>query len=362
MSQYSKNISRYFVKPTSTIRDVMVVIDKTSGGIALVIDENQFLLGTVTDGDVRRAMLANISFEETIQIILDKKKKTIYSKPITGIPNQDKPSYLKILKEHNLIHLPLIDEKNRVVDLVTLDDLTSEVGQGIRAVVMAGGAGKRLQPLTLDTPKPMLQVGDKPLLEIILDRLKQAGVKKVNITTHYLKDKITDHFQSAMPKDVDLSFISEESPMGTAGALRFIEASDETILVMNGDILTDLDFRVMLNYHRESKADLTIAVRQYDFKVPYGVVECDGHSVKSISEKPVYNFFVNAGIYLLEPRVLNFIPKNNEKFDMTDLISCLINNKKPIVSFPILEQWIDIGQPNDYALAQQLIVAMEKKQ
>jgi NDP-sugar pyrophosphorylase family protein len=216
---------------------------------------------------------------------------------------------------------------------------------------MAGGKGTRLHPLTKDTPKPMLRVGDKPLMEIILGQLKEAGIRKVHVSTHHRADKITRHFGDGRGFGVDLSYINEESPLGTAGALGLLDEADETTLVMNGDVLTEVDFRAMLRYHREQRAELTVAVRQYEVKVPYGIVECDGPMVRTLTEKPTMEFFVSAGIYLIEPSVRRLF-KRGERRDMTELIEALLAAGRPVASFPIREYWLDIGQHEDYRQAQ----------
>ena len=258
------------------------------------------------------------------------------------------------MKRHKISHLPLLDSEQRVDGLVKLDELLLGRTPELEAIVMAGGEGQRLMPLTANTPKPMLPVGDKPLLEIIIKNLAAAGITKVKVATHHKPETITTHFGDGKDFGVDLSYVSEERPLGTAGGLGLLKTPDQTTLVINGDILTNVDFRAMLSYHKEHKADLTVAVRHYDLKVPYGVVECDGPVVKKITEKPIFGVFVNAGIYLLEPAVYRFIP-NDEHFHMTQLIGRLLNAKRVVVSFPIHEEWLDIGDHTDYQRAQELI-------
>ena len=216
---------------------------------------------------------------------------------------------------------------------------------------MAGGKGSRMRPLTEEVPKPMLPVGDQPLVEIILHQLRDAGVKRVHMTTHHKSEKIYKYFGDGSDFGVELSYVSEDRPLGTAGGLGLMKAPEETLLVINGDILTEVDFRAMVAYHREQRADLTIAVREFDLQVPYGVVECEGAVVRHLREKPLLKFFVNAGIYLLEPVVHRYIP-NGQRFDMTDLIQDLIDQGRSVASFPVLEYWLDIGEPLDYERAQ----------
>jgi NDP-sugar pyrophosphorylase family protein len=221
----------------------------------------------------------------------------------------------------------------------------------LSAVIMAGGYGTRLRPLTDDMPKPMLPVGDRPLLERTVRRLREAGIQDVRVTTHYLGDRIASHFGDGKAFGVDITYLNEDRPLGTAGALALVNRPAGPLLVMNGDILTNLNFHALLAFHREHRADATVAVRKYDLTVPYGVVECEGTQVKALQEKPTERFLVNAGIYLLEPTVLGCIPPG-ERFDMTELIQVLLQQGRTVVSFPIVEYWLDIGRAEDYERAQ----------
>jgi NDP-sugar pyrophosphorylase family protein len=217
---------------------------------------------------------------------------------------------------------------------------------------MAGGFGTRLRPLTEDTPKPMLLVGDRPMLERTIEQLKKAGIHRVDLTTHYKPEAISKHFGNGDEFGVTIRYVHEDQPLGTAGALGLLGDSQEPLLVINGDILTHVDFRAMLKHHREHKASLTVGVCRYDLQVPYGVIECHGPDILGISEKPKMPFLVNAGIYLLEPKVRKYIPAG-KRFDMTDLIQSLIHADRKVVSFPIVEYWLDVGRPGDYARAQE---------
>jgi len=235
-----------------------------------------------------------------------------------------------------------------------MDSLVPDQPLPVQAVVMAGGKGTRLHPLTAETPKPMLRVGERPVLEIIIGQLREAGIKQVKVTTHHKSEKIEEHFGDGKEFGIELSYVEEDRPLGTVGGLGLLEIPQETTLVINGDILTRVDFRAMLAYHREHQADLTVAVRQYDIKVPYGIIECEGSMVRGVSEKPLLGFFVNAGIYLLEPGVYQFIP-SGQRFDMTELIQRVLREGRTVVSFPIREYWLDIGQREDYEQAQEEI-------
>lgn len=336
----------------STIHQAIARMEVNRIGIVLVVDEDGRLSGTITDGDVRRAVLANVDLGQAVTVLLDRKEGSPYARPITAPQGSDRTALLRVLKEHRILHLPLVDSDQRVVGLVTLDEFVGEHAPPPKAVIMAGGPGVRLLPLTKDLPKPMLPVGNKPLMEILVQQLRDAGIRRLNITVHHQSEKIIEHFGDGREFGVDITYSTEDRPLGTAGALGMIEAPQETVLVVNGDILTGLDFRAMLAYHREQCADLTVAVQRYEVQVPYGVIECEGAFVRRLAEKPVLGFVVNAGIYLLEPSVHRLIPAG-ERYDMTELIQRLLDEGRPVAPFPIREYWLDIGQHADYERAQE---------
>jgi dTDP-glucose pyrophosphorylase len=329
----------------------MECVDRGSCGIALVVDEERRLLGTITDGDLRRAVLSGKDLESLVSVILESKISSQYPKPVTASSEKNKKALIALMHEHVLRQIPILDNDGKVVNLVMMDDLIPAQDLPLQAVIMAGGLGTRLRPLTENLPKPMLPVGGKPLMELVIEQLRQVGIRRVNITTHYKPEKIYNHFGDGSLFGVELNYVNEVKPLGTGGALGLIDVPKETLLVINGDILTKVDFRAMLAYHKEHQAVITVAVKQYGIKVPYGVIECEGPRVCGLKEKPQMHFLVNAGIYLLEPKVYDFIP-NGEHFNMTDLIQRLIDSNHPVVSFPIIEYWLDIGQIADYEQAQ----------
>jgi len=329
----------------------MKCVDRGGCGIALVVDSERRLLGTITDGDVRRAILAGKDLELPVSVLLASKICTQYPKPVTASPETDRKALMALMLEHVLRQIPILDNDGKVVDLVMMDDLIPRQDLPLQAVIMAGGLGARLRPLTEDLPKPMLPMGGKPLMELVIEQLRQVGIRRINVTTHYKPEKISDHFGDGSSFGVELNYVNEDRPLGTGGALGLIEVPTEPMLVINGDILTQVDFRAMLAYHQEHRAVMTVAVKQYDIKVPYGVIECEGSRVCALKEKPQMHFLVNAGVYLLEPKVYEFIP-NGEHFNMTDLIQWLLDSDHIVASFPIIEYWLDIGQFADYEQAQ----------
>ena len=352
----SSELARVTVTPKDSVRQVMECIDRSAKGIALVLDEGRLLIGTVTDGDIRRAILAGMDLELPIGELLKEREPAFAAGAITAPLGTDDTALLHLMAEHSVRHIPLLDEDGRVVDVAFLSELVKEYELPLRAVVMAGGYGNRLRPLTEEVPKPMLPVGNRPLLELIVEQLKQAGIRQVNVATHYKGDVIADHFKNGEAFGVDIRYVKEDQPLGTVGALSLIEEHDEPLLVMNGDILTRVDFRSLLNFHREHKADLTVCVRQYEFRVPYGVIDTDGVMVKGISEKPVVRQFINAGIYLLNPQVRRLIP-NGQPYDIPDLIERLVKENGTVVCFPIREYWLDIGKVDQYNQAKADIAA-----
>lgn len=345
-------IAELCVAPETSVCDAIACIDKNQKGIVLVVDASHKLLGTVTDGDIRRAVLARLPLESPIGELIEKKRSTPYYRPIVAAKTSTTARLLELMLEKQVHQVPLLDEQERVVDLITMQDLVPDQPLDIQAVIMAGGFGTRLQPLTNDLPKPMLPVGGRPLMEHIVKQLRVAGIQRVNVTTHYKPEKIMDHFGDGQAFDVALSYVNEDLPLGTGGALGLLPTPSEPTLVINGDILTDINIRAFVDYHREYKAAMTVAVRRYEVEVPYGVIEAEECHIKRINEKPKLTFFVNAGIYLIEPSVYELIPAG-KSFHMTDLIEWLIQAKRTVVSFPIREDWLDVGRHADYALAQE---------
>ncbi len=342
---------KFFLATDWSIADAIRLIDGNSAGIALVVDEERRLIGTVTDGDVRRAMLRHESLDAPVSVLLKRPPDSPYAAPVTAPVGTNSAELLVLMKQHELRHIPLLDADHHVVDLALREHLDIDEPIGARAVVMAGGKGTRLAPLTSETPKPMLPLGDRPLMERLVGSLRDAGIVKMHVTTHFRPEKIREHFGDGEGLGIELSYVTEDEPLGTAGSLRLVTPGPEPLVVVNGDILTTVNFRSLIRYHRDSGAVLTIGLRSYEVSVPYGVVESDGSRVVRISEKPVYRYFVNAGIYVVEPSAIRHIPEGR-RFDMTDLIDRLLACGEQVASFPLREYWLDIGRPEDYERAQ----------
>lgn len=345
------DLSTLCISLDTSIRDAIACIDRNQKSIVLITDEGRHLLGTISDGDVRRAILAGQNLDKTVSELLTQKTNSLYTKPIIALFGTSRAELIQTMQEKFVRQIPILDDSGRVVDMVSWEDFLPMEDLPVQAVIMAGGLGTRLRPLTEDIPKPMLPVGGKPLMEHIVDQLREIGVHKVNVTTLYKPEKIKEYFGNGKAFGIEMNYVDEDQPLGTGGFLSLLPTPQEPLLVINGDILTKVDFRAMLNFHNENQANMTVAVCQYRIQVPYGVVECDGPKINQLREKPQLNFFVNAGIYLLDPSVFEFVP-NNKRFNMTDLIQWLMDAGKCVISFPVMEYWLDIGQHTDYEQAQ----------
>jgi dTDP-glucose pyrophosphorylase len=336
-----------FASPHHTMLEVMQRINEAAQGISLVLDSEGHLLDTVTDGDLRRAVLAGVDLHRPISELRSEPHR-----PFTLPASTPWVELARTLREAQLRHIPLVNESEQVVDMIQIGDLLSDQSGGlaVSAVVMAGGYGARLRPLTSDIPKPMLPLGDKPLVEHTIDSLRRNGIQQVYMATHYKAEAFSDYFGDGRSFGVQIDYIHEEQPRGTAGVLAALPKGDGPLLVINGDIVTDVSYGAMLRFHQESGAEMTVGVRQYEFSVPYGVMEMEGMSIRGVKEKPTHHFFVNAGIYLLERSAAENVPPGCS-FDMPQLIESLISLDRKVIGFPISEYWLDIGRMSDYEKA-----------
>ncbi|MDA8442318.1 MAG: nucleotidyltransferase family protein [Peptococcaceae bacterium] len=319
-------------------------IDVSSLQIALVVDENNILKGTITDGDIRRAILKGISLEDTVQ-------KVMNSNPTTVQANADRDTILDQMKLKKLRQIPVIDEQGKVIGLEILDEMLSSRERDNWVVLMAGGMGTRLGKLTNECPKPLLKVGSKPILETILENFIAYGFRKFYFSVNYKAEMIEAYFGDGSKWGIQIKYIYETKRMGTAGALGLLpEQPDQALIIMNGDLLTKVNLAQLLNFHTEHTAKATMCVREYQFQVPFGVVQVQNHHLTRVEEKPMQKFFVNAGIYVLEPEVLKLIP-TDLFYDMPTLFEQLISQQYQTAAFPIREYWLDVGQMSDFEKA-----------
>lgn len=331
------------LSPDDSLRRTIECIDASSLQIGLVVDAGGRLLGTVTDGDVRRAILRGTKLEAPVSGVMN-------PRPTVGQQGESLARRRALLRARDLRQLPIVDAAGRLVGLETL--ATIERRRDNWVVLMAGGKGTRLRPLTDDRPKPLLEVGDRPILETILERLVSHGFGRFFISVNYMAHMIEEHFGDGSRWGVQIEYLREREQLGTAGALQLLpEAPTEPVLIMNGDLLTSIDFGQLLGFHESRRPWATMCVREYDFQVPYGVVRIDGHQLVGFDEKPVHRFFVNAGIYVLSPEAIALVPPGRP-CDMPTLFQEVTSRGQPASVFPVREYWMDIGQLEDFKRAQ----------
>lgn len=339
-----KNIEDIVVQEHTSILEVLQIIDKSSKQLAIVVDENKKLLGTISDGDIRRALLKNVSLNESV--------KNIYFKnPTIASINNSKEEIINICRTKKIHQIPIVDVNGNLIGLEILDELISKKEKSNKVILMVGGLGTRLRPLTENTPKPMLKVGNKPILQTIVEKFAEYGYINIIMCVNYKSQVIQDYFGNGSNFGVNIQYVFEKRRMGTAGALSLLgENPKEPFFVMNGDLLTNVNFEHLHDYHISNNAMGTMCVREYDFQVPYGVVNIENSRILSIEEKPIQKFFVSAGIYMLSPETLAYIPKN-QFYDMPTLFENLISKNFNAISFPLREYWLDIGRMEEYQRA-----------
>lgn len=331
------------VSPRATIREVLETIDQAAMQIALVVEEDR-LVGTITDGDLRRAFLRGKSLDDFIDDIYN-------VSPVKGYLSQPKEDLLQMALAAGVKQVPMVDDQGLLVGVEVIDEYLRISEKPNTVVVMAGGLGTRLRPLTENTPKPLLKVGSRPILETIIRNFTHYGFRRIFLSLNYRGEQIQDYFGDGREFGARLHYLVENKRLGTAGALSLLpEKCEQPVIIMNGDLLTNVNFEHLVNYHNLSGASATMCVRDYELQVPYGVVHSDGATIKQIEEKPIHRYYVNAGIYVLSPEVLEKIPRD-QYFDMPQLFQKLIDDGAKTCSFPVREYWMDIGQPADFEQA-----------
>jgi len=333
------------INAASSIADAMKVLTNEAQQIVLVIDDRRRLIGTVTDGDIRRGLLKDNTLESSVSNVMRQD-------PIIVTEGASREEIFALLGKHKIHQLPVVDSEGVLVSLVVIDEILVNPKKENLIILMAGGMGRRLGDLTKSRPKPLIAVGGRPILETILLNFVKQGYCNFLISVNYKSDMIQEHFGDGSTWGVNINYLQESQRMGTAGALSLIgDRPDKPFFVMNGDLLTNVNFDAMLKFHAKHQAIATMGVREYDFQVPYGVVRTNEALIKAIDEKPVQHFFVNAGMYVLEPEVIEFIPQDHF-FDMPQLFNRLLKKDKRVSSFPIHEYWMDIGRLSELEKAQ----------
>lgn len=331
-----------------TILEALKVMNSIKEGplVFFVVDKDERMQGTLTDGDIRRALVANHKLSERIVEIINSDFNFI------RYPDYNLVEHLKEQKEKKMRLVPLLDNENHIVEVVDLTKCCTKLP--IDAVLMAGGKGERLRPLTEKTPKPLLPVGDKAIIDHNISRLLKFGVEHINVTVNYLSDQIEQHFSDPI-NGIKIECVHEPKFLGTMGSIQYVKKIyNDVVLVMNSDLFTNIDYEDFYLHFIRNKADMSAAAVPYTISVPYGIFDLEGRSIKQVLEKPIYNYFANAGIYLIKKEVLQQIPKD-ELFNATDLIEKLIAQKRNVIRFPITGFWLDIGSRVEYEKAQELV-------
>lgn len=339
-----KNWQKTLITPQMTLRDALVAIDEATSQIAMVVDEHGRLLGTLTDGDARRGLLRDLTLTDPVS-------KVMHLNPTCARVTDSRHSVIKLMREKGLHQIPLVDAEGVVVGLEVVDDFLVTRTRENWVVIMAGGLGTRLKELTENTPKPMLPVGSKPLLETIVLNYASQGFRKFYMAVNYKAEQIEAHFGDGSKLGVEIRYLHERERMGTAGGLSLLpDAPDAPFIVTNADLLTNQDFGDLVERHIKAGVDATMAVRSYEMQVPFGVVQADNGRIQAIVEKPIQRFTVSAGIYVLSPQVLPLIPRNCF-FDMPSLFDEMFRVGMQARCHSIDGYWLDIGRLDDYKQA-----------
>ncbi|RQO67579.1 nucleotidyltransferase [Pedobacter sp. KBW06] len=342
-----KNIGSYIISKEASAREALAYIEGLSkvDAVLFVIETDSKLVGSLTDGDIRRGLLNGLEISQPIHLFMNPNFKYLKQ-------TKNNIEEIKAYKKAEINLIPLIDEDFRLLEILDLKHIKTVLP--LAALIMAGGKGERLKPLTTNTPKPMLKVGDKPIIEHNIDRLISFGIKDIYISVKYLKDQIIDYFGDGSSKGVNIRYIEETDALGTLGALALInEIEYEDILVLNSDILTNIDYEDFYNYYKQHEATMALASIPYHVNIPYAVLETNEHKVSAFTEKPSYIYYSNGGIYILKFSLKTWFEKGTF-FNATDLMDKIISDKTYCLAhYPLLSYWLDIGKHQDYTKAQE---------
>lgn len=342
----------HYISKDKTLLNALKQINSIGSGplVLFVLNEDGRMVGTLTDGDARRALISGISVNDSLEKVMHRNFNYL-RKDVN-----DDVAHIREQKELKMKLVPILDKLDHIVEIINLYKYRSKLP--IDAVLMAGGKGERLSPLTQKTPKPLLKLQGKPIIDYIIEHIISFGVKNISVTVNYLKEQIEEHF--AEPKDgVQVKCFGEPKFLGTIGSIVYVEnLENDTVLLMNSDAITDLNIEEFYLHYNEHKADMSIAAVPYTISVPYGILDLEGRTVKGVLEKPTYNYYANTGIYLIKRKLLNLIPQG-EFFNATDFMEMLMNNGYKVVRFPLNGTWIDIGNPQEYQKAIEIVKHMK---
>lgn len=344
-------MEKHLISQKKTLIEALNQINSLKSGplVLFVVDDDGKMVGTLTDGDSRRALIAGASVNDTTEKIMHRKFNYLSLNDINNVQK------IRTQKELLMKLVPVLDDAMHIVDIVDLQKYKTRLP--IDAILMAGGKGERLRPLTEKTPKPLLIVGEKAIIDHNVDRLISYGIKHISVTVNYLKEQIEEHFST--PRDsIKVNCYREPKFLGTIGSVKFVEHFyNDTVLVMNSDLFTNIDYEDFYLHFLSHDAEMSVAAVPYNISIPYGILDLEGRDIKGLLEKPQYNYYANAGIYLIKRRVLNEIP-DNQFFNATDLIEKLISENKKVIRYPLNGTWIDIGNPQEYQKAKDMVKHM----
>lgn len=341
-----EDYQKYLIDLQATIKEALIALNNLSHDalVLFVMDDKQRMMGTLTDGDIRRYLISGGTLESSVQYAMH--TDFHFVQPDTSL------SLLREYKKLNMSLIPCLDRDKHIIKVINLKTKRSLLP--LDAVLMAGGKGERLRPLTEKVPKPLLHVGNKAIIDYNIDRLISYGVEHISVTVNYLHEQIEDHFKECR-NGVQIACVCEPTYLGTIGSIKFVETFyNDTVLVMNSDLFTNIDYEDFYLHFKEHDADMSVAAVPYSISVPYGIFELNGRNIKGVREKPTYNYYANAGIYLIKKELLGKIPEVTF-FNATDFMEMLIREKMKVVRFPITGYWIDIGKHEDYKKAQELV-------
>ena len=343
-------MDKYIIYQTASIKEALVALNNITSETQtlLVTNEKKSLVGTLTDGDIRRGLIAGAELSNSVDTIMRKDFKFI-------LKSEFDVTHLKVFRDKRIYFIPVLDDEHRIIEVLNLKKMKSTLP--IDVVLMAGGKGERLRPLTEKTPKPLVKVGEKCIIDYNIDNLIAYGVKHLNVTINYLGEQLEEHF--AEPRNgVQVRTFREPKFLGTIGSIKFVDTfHNDYILVMNSDLFTDIDFEDFFLHFREHDAEMSVAAVPYNVSIPLGILDLDGRNIKGLLEKPKYNYYANAGIYLFKKSALAEIPEDTF-FNATDLIEKLIAQGKSVIRYPLKGTWIDIGQHADLAKARDMVKHM----
>lgn len=342
------SVIKYIINQRATIKDALVALDGNTHDwqTLFVVDNTEKMVGTLTDGDIRRALIAGVALSDAVEKAMHTNFKFVRE-------GQNDAKLLKEFRERQIFFIPVLDNENHIVKVYNLIKYRNFLP--VDAVLMAGGKGERLRPLTEKTPKPLLPVGDKAIIDHNVDRLISFGIKHISVTVNYLGEQLEDHFREPH-NDVHVKCVREPKFLGTLGSIRFVpEFFNDTVLVMNSDLFTNINYEDFYLHFKEHDADMSVAAVPYSVSIPYGILDLEEkRNIKGIIEKPTYDYYANAGIYLIKKTALDLIPEDTF-FNATDLIEALVANYKKVIRFPLNGTWIDIGNPQEFRRANELV-------